>query len=139
MAVCPLPVVSGLVTRTRMLRALARPSARDPRHPTDSDSSADDSESDRLGSAARTTTTRIDRPHLHPPDPACTPTQGWHNLAGALGRPGRGAPKTSAPGRGAGRCCKKAGRQNAESTPAGFEPKSFLCSCNGTTEPNRHL
>jgi hypothetical protein len=85
-AVCPLPVVSGLVTRTRMLRALARPSARDPRHPTDSDSSADDSESDRLGSAARTTTTRIDRPHLHPPDPgACTPTQGWQGRWGARG------------------------------------------------------
>jgi hypothetical protein len=61
-AVCPLRVVSGLVTRTLpSLRALARPSARDPRHPTDSDARADDS--DRLGSAARTTTTRIDRPH----------------------------------------------------------------------------
>jgi hypothetical protein len=42
-------------------------------------------------------------PH-RPPGPPSLPYLSLPGLAGAPGRPGRGAPKTSAPGRGAGRC-----------------------------------
>ena len=70
--------------------------------------------------------TLINRPsaqHTHTPPPCAMlrviheriPLREWlghmahAGLAGAPGRPGRGAPKTSAPGRGAGRCKKMRG------------------------------